>query len=173
MHLLLPKQFPLFILVSSVCKSLQCLTSTLAQGDGSGHLFRPTCSVVLWGGRNTANKYHWRVWGVLAVSGPYWVVPANSVCAFLVYTAQAPGCSAWNCLRWALECVHFPGLSHSGSGSRVLHKSTDSVGSEFCVLPRSEWLRCPGAWRVHSPQVGRCILSPPRSWPLKIGRAHV
>ena len=31
-------------------------------------------------------------------------------------TAQAPGCSAWNCLRWALGCVHFPGLSHSGSG---------------------------------------------------------
>jgi len=59
-----------------------------------------------------------------------------------------------NCLWWALGYVHFPGLSHSGSGSRVLHKGTDSVGSEFCVLPRSEWLRCPGAWRVHSPQVG-------------------
>ena len=30
---------------------------------------------MLWGGRNTANKYHWRVWGVLTVSGPHWVCP--------------------------------------------------------------------------------------------------
>ena len=59
-----------------------------------------------------------------------------------------------NCLRWALGCVHFPGLSHSGSGSRVLHKGTDSVGPVFCTLSRSEQLRQPGAWRVHSPQVG-------------------
>ena len=27
--------------------------------------FRLTCSVVLWGGRNTVNKYPWHVWGVL------------------------------------------------------------------------------------------------------------
>ena len=48
----------LFILASSVCKSLQCLISTLTQGGKGGHLFRLTCSFVLWGGRNTANKYH-------------------------------------------------------------------------------------------------------------------
>ena len=47
-----------FILASSVCKSLQCLISALTQGGEGGHLFRLTCSVVLWGGRNTANKYH-------------------------------------------------------------------------------------------------------------------
>ena len=58
----------LFILASSVFKSLQYLTSALAQGGEAGHLFRLTCSIVLQGGRNTANKYHWRVWGVLAVS---------------------------------------------------------------------------------------------------------
>ena len=45
-------------------------------GEG-GHLFRLTCSVVLWGGRNTANKYHWCVWGVLAVYGPRWVCPSS------------------------------------------------------------------------------------------------
>ena len=43
--------------------------------------------------------------------------PTHGVCAFMVYTSQALGCSAGNCLRWALGCVHFPGLSHSGSGS--------------------------------------------------------
>ena len=66
-----------------------------------------------------------------------------------------------NCLKWALGCVHFPGLSHSGSGSRVLHKGTDLFGPVFCALPRSEQLRRPGAWRTHSLQVGWCLLSPP------------
>ena len=75
LHMSLPKRFPLFILTSSVCKSLQCLISTLTQGGEGGHLFRLTCSVVLWGGRNTANKYHWHVWRVLTVSGPHWVCP--------------------------------------------------------------------------------------------------
>ena len=65
-----------------------------------------------------------------------------------------------NCLRWALACVHFPGISHSGSGSWVLHKGTDSVRPAFCALPRSEQLRRPGAWRAYAPQVGQCILSP-------------
>ena len=59
-----------------------------------------------------------------------------------------------NCLKWALGCMHFPGLSCSGSGSWVFHKGTDSVGHAFCALPRSEQLRWPGAWRVHSPEVG-------------------
>ena len=71
-----------------------------------------------------------------------------------------------NCLKRALGYVHFPGLSCSGSGSQVLHKDTDSVGPLFCALPRSEQLSRPGAWRVHIPQVGRCVLSPPQSQPL-------
>ena len=94
LHLSLPKTFPLFILASSVCRSLQCLISALTQGSEGGHLFRLTCSVVLWGGRKTANKYPWRVWRVLTVSMKHWVCPAQVVCAFPVYTAQAPGCSA-------------------------------------------------------------------------------
>ena len=48
--------------------------------------------------------------------------------------------------KWALDCVHFPGLSCSGSGSQVLHKGIDLVGHAFCALPRSEQLRRPGAW---------------------------
>ena len=53
----------LFILASSVWKSLQCLISALTQGRESGHFFRLTCSVLLWGGRDTATKYPWHVWG--------------------------------------------------------------------------------------------------------------
>ena len=44
-------------------------------------------------------------------------------------------------LKQALGCVHSPGLSCSGSGSRVLHKGADSVGPAFCALPRSKQLR--------------------------------
>ena len=68
------------------------------------------------------------VWATLGL-------PPLTACVFPVYTAQAPVCSAGNCLRRALGCVHFPGLSLSGSGSRVLHKAADSVGPEFCAFP--------------------------------------
>ena len=66
----------------SVCKSLQCLISALTQGGEGDHLFRLTCSIVLRGGRNTANKYHWCVWGVLEVSQPHWVCPCSQSMCF-------------------------------------------------------------------------------------------
>ena len=69
-----------FILASSFFKCLQCLFSTLTQGGEGGHLFRLTCSVILWGGRDTANKYRWFVWGMLAVYGPHWVCPSSRWC---------------------------------------------------------------------------------------------
>ena len=40
-----------------------------------------------------------------------------------------------NCLKQALGCMHFPGLSHSGSGSQALHKGTDSVGLHCVPFP--------------------------------------
>ena len=92
--------------------------------------------------------------------------PGHSVCSSPVYTAQALGCSAGNCLRPALSCMHFPGLSCSGSGTRIVHKGTDSVGPAFCALPRSEQLRWPGAWWARSPPTEGCDLSPPLSLPL-------
>ena len=72
--------------------------------------------------------------------------PAHGVCAFMVYTVQALDCSAGNCLRHALGCMHFPGVSRSGSGAQVLLKGTDSVGPAFCARPRSEQLRQTDAW---------------------------
>ena len=92
--------------------------------------------------------------------------PAHSLCAFPVYTAKALGCSARNCLMLALVCMPFPGLSRSGSGSRVLHKGADLVVAAFCARPRSEQLRWPGAWQAQLPQGGGCDLSPPLSQPL-------
>ena len=67
--------------------------------------------------------------------------PTHGVCAFPVYTAQALGCSARNCLKLVLGCMYFPGLSHSGSGIQVVLRRADSVGPAFCALPRSEQLR--------------------------------
>ena len=138
----------LFILASSVSKSLQCLISALTQGDKGGHLFRFTCSIVLWGGRNTANKYHWRVWGVIAMSGPHWVCPRSRMCAFPVYTAQAPGCSAGE-------------LSKVGPGFRALPRSKP-LRFRFLGTPqghRLSWacVLCPS--QVQAAQVTRCLAS--------------
>ena len=75
----------------------------------------------------------------------------TAACAFPVYTAQAPRCSAGHCPKWTLCFMYFPGLSCSGSVSRVLCKGTDLAEHVFCALPSSEQLRQPGAWRAHSP----------------------
>ena len=104
-----------------------------------GHLFRLTCSAVLWGGRNTANITG--VWGVLAVSGPHSVCAHSRCVCFPSVLLRLQVALQGNCLKWALGCMHFPGLSRSGSGSWVLHKGTDSVGPGFCALPRFEQLR--------------------------------
>ena len=174
MHLSLPKQFPLFILASSVCKSLQCLIPALTQGGRGGHLLRLTCSAVLWGERNTANKYHGHMWGVLAVSMPHWVCHRS-----------------WH--------MRSPGLHWSGCSAGKLSKA----GPGLHALPRSKpfWFRfsfsgtpqrhklswacilCPSqvqaaqltrflASILHSPQVGKCILSPPPSQMLGFPSAH-
>ena len=138
----------LFVLASSVCKSLQCLISTLTQGSEGGHLFRLTCSVVLWGGRNTANKYHWCVWGVLTVYGPHWVSLAHGGCAFPVYTAQTPGCFEGNFPKRALCCMHFPGLSCSGSGSPQRHRL--GWACVFCPSQVRE-AQATRSWQAHCP----------------------
>ena len=109
------------------------------------------------GGRNTANKYHWPVWGVLAVYGPHWVSPSSwwhvlSGSPLLRCQVALQG----YCPMWALRFVHFRGLSCSGSGY-LLCKVTDSVGRAFCALLRSEQLRRRGAWQAHHPRWAMCL----------------
>ena len=110
MYLSLPRRFPLF-LASFVCWPLQCLISALTQGGSGGHFLRLTCSVVLWGGRNTANKQHWRV---LTVSQPHWVCPRS--------------------LRVCFPCLHC-------LGSRLLCWELCEAGPGLYALPRSKPLR--------------------------------
>ena len=70
-----------------------------------------------------------------------------------------------NCLKRALDCVHFQVLSCSGSDSWVVHKGTDSVGPAFCALSRSKQLRQLGAWQALS-QLGGASYHLPGPSPL-------
>ena len=65
-----------------------------------------------------------------------------------------------NFLKQVLHCLHFPGLSPSGSDSWMLPKGTDSVGHAFCALPSSEQLKQPRESLECILPAGRCILSP-------------
>ena len=140
MHLSLPEQFPLFYF-GFLCLQVSSVSNFCPDTRGKGdQLFRLTCSVVLWGGRNTANKYHWRVWEMLAVFGPHWVCPSSWHMCF-PNQLRLQVAQQGNCPKQALGFVHFPGLSCSGSGSQALHKGTDLVGHAFFALPMSEQLR--------------------------------
>ena len=150
----------MFILASSVCKSLRCLVSALTPGCEGGHLFRLTCSVVLWGGRNTAN-----ITGMCAECsqclGHTRFAPTHSMYAFPVYTAQAPGCSAEE-------------LSKVGPGLNALPRSKP-LRFRFSGMPqrhRLGWVcivypsqvraaqvtRC---WQAHSPRWTVCLITSP------------
>ena len=95
---------------------------------------RLTCSVVLWGGRNTANKYHWRVWGMLTLSRPHWVCPCSrSVC---------------------FPCLHC-------LGSRLLCRELSEAGPGLYALPRSKPLRFRYSGSPRRCRLGwTCVLCP-------------
>ena len=83
--------------------------------------------------------------------------PTHGTCSLPAHTAQALGCSAGNYLWLALGCLHLPGPSRSGSGTRVVLRGADLVGPAFCVLPRSS---SSGDEVLGGRQC--CDLSPPR-----------
>ena len=121
---MVPSEAVPFLYLASVCWSLQCLISALTQVGGGGLLFRFTCSVVLRGGRGSADKCHWHMQGTLTVFQPHWVCPHSGVCALLVYTAQAPSCSIWS--GPYVEC---------GSSFRVLTKVRIRLHLHFVSSP--------------------------------------
>ena len=131
----------LFILASSVCKSLQCLISTLTQGAKVVTYLGSLVQLCCGEGGTLQTNIAGMCGECLQCFNRTGFVPAHGVCAFRVYTSQALCCSAGNCLCQALGCVHFPGLSCSVSGSWVIHKGADSVGLAFCALPTSEKIR--------------------------------
>ena len=74
--------------------------------------------------------------------------PAHSACAFLVYTAQAPGCSAGE-------------LSKVGPGFCAFPRSKPLMFRFLCILQRHQlsWacILCPS--QVRAAQVTRCLAS--------------
>ena len=118
-----PSEAVPFVYLAFVCRSLQCLISALTQVGGGGLLFRFTSSVALLGSEGRCRQ--------ISLCGEHsqcsshtGFAPLTGVCAFPVYTAQAPGCSIWSG-----PCVA------RGSSFRVLHKSTDSAAPAFCAFP--------------------------------------
>ena len=128
----------LFMLASSVCKPLQCLISALTQGGEGGHLFR---LIVQWccgeGGALQTN-----LTGVCGENsqclGHTRFAPTHGVCAFPVYTAQAPSCSEGELSKAGPGLRAHPRSKPLRFGSWVPHKGTGSVRPVFCALPRSE-----------------------------------
>ena len=107
--------------------SLGCLSSTLTQAGRGGLLFRFASSVQSCCGEGSALQTDIAVCGEHSpCSGHTGFAPLTGVCAFPVYTAQAPGCSIGS-----VACIA------CGSSFPVLHRSGDSVVSEFCAFPAS------------------------------------
>ena len=90
-------------------------------------------------------------------------VPAHSTCAFLVYTAQTPGCSAGELSKEG------PGF-HALPRSKLLRFLGTPKGHRLiwaCVLCLSQ-VQAAQATRCLASALspgGQCILSPPWSWP--------
>ena len=129
-----------FVYLASVCRSLQCPISALTQAGRGGLLFRFTCSVVLWGGRDAADKCHWLCGEHSQCSGHTGFAPAHGLCFPRLH------CSGSRLLsrERALGCVYFPGLSFSVQVFGSSTKTQTRLGLRFVPSP-SEQLRPPGA----------------------------
>ena len=148
---------------------LRCLVSALTQAGVGDLSFRFASSVQSCCGEGGALQADIAVCAEHSpCSGHTGSAPHRGVCAFPVYTAQAPGCSIWS--GPCVEC---------GSSFRVLHKSADSVAPAFCVFPASAVQAArglgalsTGAERLFPPQPqcapGGCrqLVFVQRSWPL-------
>ena len=138
----------LFILASSVCKSLQCLISTLTQGAKVvtylGSLVQLCCGE---GGTLQTN-----ITGMCGECsqclGHTGFAPIHGVCAFPVYTVQVPSCSAGE-------------LSKAGPGLHTLPRSKllRFMFSDTPQRHRLGWacILCPS--QVQASQTTRCLES--------------
>ena len=81
-------------MASFVCKSLQCLISALTQGGKDGHLLASLVQLFCGEGGTLQTNITGMCGECLQCLGHTGFGPAHGVCAFPVYTAPAPGCSA-------------------------------------------------------------------------------
>lgn len=147
MQLLIPKCFPPSLFCSfAVCKCLQGLISALTQGGEGVHLFRLTCSTVLLGGRDTANKYYWHVWGSQWM-GYTGFAQTRIGMHFLGPHSVSRGALQDFCPKWAL---HFPALSRSKT-FRVSGARKGTLGWVVHLCPS----------QVRAAQMTGCLVSTP------------
>ena len=120
----LPRCFSLFNFLCLLASSVSdfCLDTGRAVVDNLVHY-----SVALWGGRDAANKYYWRV---LAVSHPLWACPCSWCTPLRLYIAPQG-----NRLRLALGFMHLPSLSRSGSALRKPSEAQIWLGLRFVPFP--------------------------------------
>ena len=111
-------------------------------------MFRFAGSVVLWGGRGTADKCHWPVWGALTVFRPHWVCPRSWVCVLSPSTLLRLPAALYGVVPvlWAVPVLGYStkaqtrlGLSFVLSLARAAQAagsltSTLSLGT-VCLLP--------------------------------------
>ena len=113
---------------------------------------------MLWGGRNTENKYHWCVWVCLHGVDHTGFVPTYGACALLVYTAQVQflGFSTKPQTRLGLCFVLFPGPR--SLGDQVFGENT--IPGVRCILslPWSQLLSFLGALQEHHLRCAVCLL---------------
>ena len=107
--------------------------------------FGLACSVVLWGGRNTSNKYHWHV---LTVIQPHWGCPRSQCVCF----------PSLHCSGSRLFCQE---LSDAGPGLHALHRSKP-LRFRFSDTPQRHslgWACILCSSQVRAAQVTRCLAS--------------
>ena len=95
------------------------------------------------------------------MSQPHWVCPRSWRVCFPCLHCLGSRLLCRKLLRPALGCMHFSGLSCSGSSTQVVLRGADFLGLRFVLFPG---LRSSGdqVFGEH----GRCDLSPPPSLPL-------
>ena len=144
MHLSLPKRFPLCLFWLPLFASLFSLISALTQGGEGGHCLGSLVQLCCREGGTLQTNTTGMCRECSQCLGHTGFAPAQGMCAFLVYTAQAPGCSAGE-------------LSKAGPGLRAL-----SISKPFRFVGTPQWYRlglacvlCPS--QVQPAQVIRCL----------------
>ena len=138
----------MFILTSSVCKSLQCLISTLTQEAKVVIYLGPLVQLCCEEGGTLQTNITGMCGECSQYLGHTGFAPAHGVCAFLVYTAQALGCSAGK-------------LSKAGPGLCTLPR-TKLLSFRFLGTPqrhRLGWACVLSPCQVQAAKVTRCLAS--------------
>ena len=147
----------MFILASSVCKSLQCLIYALTQGVKVVTYLGSLVQLCSGEGGTLQTNITDMCGECSRCLGHTGFAPAHGMCDFLVYTAQALGCSAGE-------------LSKAGPGLCALPRS-EPLKFSFLGTPqrhRLGWACVLCLSQVHTAQVTRWLAAHSPSWVVRL-----